>query len=609
MALNNISGVTTIVTLDGKNIRYTNLVLEQGFNRHHTFSITLHHEALEPFWMSNSRQVFALAGKDVQITFVHKTTGEQNIFSGIVRRVTYAGKNGVHNNIILHGGSITLKMDGNPTMDSFTDRMLKMIVNDAVKHSGNGVEVVVKPIFDGKIDYLCQYGETCFNFLDRLSRMYGEWFYYDGRQIRFGKPDSLGMVDLVYDVHLRKIELSVQVVPHTVDMYEYLQQNGDKFETLVSPTEQETGGYAHIAFTRSGEFFPTEGMVPSRVPVSSRRELWKTVANNERMRAISEMLVVDGESDDCRVGIGKMVEISLPQTMKGDIRSVGEFLIGKVMHRADMVGNYSNTFTGYTKYAGCVPPEPASFPSAGPQLAVVADNADPEGKGRVKVKFHWQQDGYKSTNWIRVQTPDGGTSEAAGTRGFTFVPELNDQVMIGFEYNSPDRPYVMGSMFSMDVGKGGGDGNKCKSLVTRSGISISLDDGTGSVAIKDKNGADSMVTLDGEGNITITSKESITLNCGKSTITMNKEGDIGINGENLFAGGVTSVDLAAGVGVNGDGGDVSGFHADGNEVSAFSKGDANIAAEKNVSVFGKSDVTIAAKGELIARGESKIGIN
>lgn len=47
MALTNISGVTTIVTLDGKNVRYTNLVLEQGFNRHHTFSITLHHEALD----------------------------------------------------------------------------------------------------------------------------------------------------------------------------------------------------------------------------------------------------------------------------------------------------------------------------------------------------------------------------------------------------------------------------------------------------------------------------------------------------------------------------------------------------------------------------------
>lgn len=525
-----LNDVITIVSLDGTPVKYTDVVLSQGFNRHHTFTITLHYEAVEPFWMSRPKQVFSYVGKEVQISFQHRVTGVRNLFVGIVSKVTYAGKNGINNTIILHGGSPTLKLDGNPTMDSFTDKTLKMIVNAAVGHSGNGAEVVAKPKFDEKIDYLCQYGESCFGFLDRLSRVYGEWFYYDGRQIRFGKPDSLETVELVYDVHVRKMELSVQAVPHTVGMYEYLRQNGERFDALVKPDDQETGGYAQLALTRSGELFPSEGIVPSPVPVAAQRELLNPVTNFGRRSAISEMLVMDGESVDCRVWIGKIVEISLPQTMNVDIRSTGEFLIGEITHRADMGGRYSNTFKGYTKYAECVPLEPISFPMAGPQLAVVTDNADPEGKGRVKVKFQWQQDGNKSTNWIRVQTPDGGSS-AKGARGFTFVPEKEDQVMVGFEYNSPDRPFVMGSMFSKDVGQGGGEGNKSKSLVSRSGSSLKLDDATGSVRLQDP--GKSSVDMDGSGKTTIDSSEKILMTCGDTSVELNKDGKILINGKEL----------------------------------------------------------------------------
>lgn len=554
-----LNDVITIVSLDGTPVKYTDVVLSQGFNRHHTFTITLHYEAVEPFWMSRPKQVFSYVGKEVQISFQHRVTGVRNLFVGIVSKVTYAGKNGINNTIILHGGSPTLKLDGNPTMDSFTDKTLKMIVNAAVGHSGNGAEVVAKPKFDEKIDYLCQYGESCFGFLDRLSRVYGEWFYYDGRQIRFGKPDSLETVELVYDVHVRKMELSVQAVPHTVGMYEYLRQNGERFDAHVKPDDQETGGYAQLALTRSGEFFPSEGIVPSPVPVAAQRELLNPVTNFGRRSAISEMLVMDGESVDCRVWIGKIVEISLPQTMNVDIRSTGEFLIGEITHRADMGGRYSNTFKGYTKYAECVPLEPISFPMAGPQLAVVTDNADPEGKGRVKVKFQWQQDGNKSTNWIRVQTPDGGSS-AKGTRGFTFVPEKEDQVIVGFEYGSPDRPYVTGSVFSKDVGQGGGEGNKSKSLVSRSGSAVKLDDEKGTVTITDQTG-NNLIVIDGNDTITITSTKNIRLTNGKSFICI-EEDNISISAKNVGIDGEETIILkskdeilgvVAGEGVTGSG--------------------------------------------------------
>ena len=86
------------------------------------------------------------------------------------------------------------------------------------------------------------------------------------------------------------------------------------------------------------------------------------------------------------------------------------------------------------------------LPTTGAQLIIATDNADPDGKGRVKVKFQWQQGSNKSTNWIRVQTPDGRTS-SKGTKRLTFVSEKEGQIIIGVEYSSSDRLYVMNSVF------------------------------------------------------------------------------------------------------------------------------------------------------------------
>ena len=94
-------------------------------------------------------------------------------------------------------------------------------------------------------------------------------------------------------------------------------------------------------------------------------------------------------------------------------------------------------------------------------------------------------------------TPDAGSSDLTKTnRGFVFIPEVGDQVMVGFEYNDPNRPFVMGSMFTGENGAGGDDKNVRKSIVTRGGHTIELDDTKDKekITIKDKDG--SIITFD-----------------------------------------------------------------------------------------------------------------
>ena len=134
------------------------------------------------------------------------------------------------------------------------------------------------------------------------------------------------------------------------------------------------------------------------------------------------------------------------------------------------------------------------FPTAFPEPAVVVDNADPKKQGRVKVRYFWQDpdDTTATTGWMLVQTPDAGSSDAVKkSRGFTFIPEKGDHVMIGFRQGAPSRPFVMGSIYHQDNTNGMAEKNTVKSIVTRSGHTIELNDdeeGDWGITLKDNEG-------------------------------------------------------------------------------------------------------------------------
>ena len=173
---------------------------------------------------------------------------------------------------------------------------------------------------------------------------------------------------------------------------------------------------------------------------------------------------------------------------------------------------YKNRFKAIPATIKALPSPKVRMPLAETQMATVLSNADPQGKGRVRVRMNWQTDGMQ-TGWVRVMTPDGGSSkDVKSNRGFVFIPEVGDQVLLGFRHGDPARPYVLGSLFNGTTGGGGGQGNNCKSLTTRSGSSLKLDDSKGSVTLHDKGGV--KMNFDGDGNSKLTSKATHTVNAG-----------------------------------------------------------------------------------------------
>ncbi|MDQ4020288.1 MAG: VgrG-related protein [Actinomycetota bacterium] len=74
--------------------------------------------------------------------------------------------------------------------------------------------------------------------------------------------------------------------------------------------------------------------------------------------------------------------------------------------------------------------------------AVVTDVRDPRKLGRVKIKFPWLADDYASS-WART------VQISAGPRyGAMILPEVGDEVLVGFEQGDFDSPYVLGGLYN-----------------------------------------------------------------------------------------------------------------------------------------------------------------
>ncbi|MBU7005770.1 phage baseplate assembly protein V [Phosphitispora fastidiosa] len=110
---------------------------------------------------------------------------------------------------------------------------------------------------------------------------------------------------------------------------------------------------------------------------------------------------------------------------------------------------------------------------AGVASAIVTNNKDPDGMGRVKVKFPWREDGDESY-WARVATLMAGNN-----RGSLFLPEVGDEVLVAFEQEDISHPYIIGALWNGQdkPPETNTDGkNNVRKITSRSGHEIIFDD-------------------------------------------------------------------------------------------------------------------------------------
>ena len=270
-------------------------------------------------------------------------------------------------------------------------------------------------------------------------------------------------------------------------------------------------------------------------------------------------MTVSGSSKLAMLKIGQTFLISdNVQNRSGenqDVQQKALKIIG-INHSFDYSQEYSNTFTAVPSSCKYPSYSDANLHAVAPsQRAKVVDNKDEQKLGRIRVQFPWQeiQDKEMKSPWLRIAVPYSGKE-----KGHLFIPEIGEEVMVGFEMDNAERPYIIGALYNGGEGKpdekwaasesDGGTTNNIKAIRTRNGHTI---------LFNDKGDAGLIEIYDNKNNT-----YHITLSADDKKITIYSAGDIEIN-------------------------------ADGS-ISMTAKDNVSIKANSNVSVKADKEVSIQA---------------
>jgi phage baseplate assembly protein V len=163
-------------------------------------------------------------------------------------------------------------------------------------------------------------------------------------------------------------------------------------------------------------------------------------------------------------------------------------------------------------------PQPESM-FLGVAVGVVTNNKDPDGLGRVRLKLPWLSDDLE-TDWARMAVPMAGKE-----RGFYFLPEVDDEVLVAFEHGSPQSPFVVGVLWNgkdKPPEKNSDGKNDVRSIKSRSGHVIRLTDKSGAekIEIVDKSGKNTIAIDTSKNTVTITAEADITLESKTGAVTL-----------------------------------------------------------------------------------------
>jgi len=173
----------------------------------------------------------------------------------------------------------------------------------------------------------------------------------------------------------------------------------------------------------------------------------------------------------------------------------------------------------------------------GLQIGIVTQlENDPAGENRILVRMPIIS-GDEQGIWARVCTLDAGDQ-----RGSFFLPEIGDEVIVGFINSDPDHPVVLGMMNSSakPAPLTAADANNEKGFTTRSKMKFIFNDDKKSVILETPAGKKitvdedaGVIKLEDENSNTITmNPDGIKIESGKDII-LKATGDVKIDGTNI----------------------------------------------------------------------------
>ena len=505
---------------------FISLQIEQNIGKHHRFQMAVELETGSNRYVHNINSSKKWLGESIVVKAANTP-----IFVGVVTNVQLHREGSDFGCIIVSGYSATYRLETAHSCFSWNDRTIGDVVKKLCEQAK--VQLELNPAFKETKDFICQYEESDFDFIRRLAHQYQEWMYFDGTKLIFGKPRKLAdPIRLEYGTTLSSLDIGLQTLARSEQVFSYHSGADREMQRMTPDLAYGHDKLAGEAFRASLGMFSKPARQHALPRISNETELVNYMGRKQAAET-AETHYITAESQVPTLRVGSVISLYssfLERVGNLSEESLGNFIIIEITHEVSQGSYYKNRFKAIPATIKALPSPKVRMPLAETQMATVLSNADPEGKGRVRVRMNWQTDGMQ-TGWVRVMTPDGGSSsDVKSNRGFVFIPEVGDQVLLGFRHGDPARPYVMGSLFNGTTGRGGLEGNHMKSLTTRSGHTIKLNDSLSSLGITIKDIKGNSIHIDSVGDdIIINAKRNITINAGETFTVNAREMEVNID--------------------------------------------------------------------------------
>ncbi|MEM9830654.1 MAG: phage baseplate assembly protein V [Bacteroidota bacterium] len=511
------------VTISGEPVSpLSGIHISQDVHQHHTFEISLTADAFQDTGRAILEQSKKYIGQECHIHFapdLFKGNQSENEFIGIITEVRLNRLSNGTRTVLLQGYSPTVLLEGHPQSRTFAEMKLTEVAESTLEAIPHSLSTQIGTKKSTKaLPYVVQYNESNYAFLQRMAARFGEWCFYNGTEFIFGELPRDGKVELPLVKDLFDLDFSFKVMPINFKVFSYDYLNSVVYESKGSSAQAgNLDDYGKFAADQSSQLFGQEPSTATRQLVVDQQEL-DELSETKKTAVATNLVMMQGTSDNPFLNVGAIINITGETANEQDY---GEFIITSLSHNIGSSLDYQNSFTAVPAELESPPPLAISPPVCEPQSAIVIDNADPDELGRVKVAFPWQDPKSSTgTPWIRVaQTYGGGKSH-----GFYFIPETDTEVLVGFEHNNPEKPFVISSLYNKDFNPSTwfNDKNSMKVIKTRSGNQIHLIDEKDKEKIRifhktdDSPHNEICLEMEGDGKITITSQGDIDIIAAKS---------------------------------------------------------------------------------------------
>ncbi|WP_131537901.1 phage baseplate assembly protein V [Pedobacter nototheniae] len=512
------------VYIDNKKISpILKLNIKQHIGKHNELVMHFKHEVIQEVGLFVIEDAQTLLGRLTEVSIFNSSDPNDHPFQNkfIITEVKLVNDGLAEGVLELKGLSPTILLDGAKHFESFATQNLATLVNTVCKPMESMRTYLINTLkVNPVLEYTSRYNETAWNYLKRLADATGSWIYCNGIGLVFGAAKNEASIPLIYGSDCTKVSMSLLTVPVQSALFDYDASDNLAMKQSAKDYNGNIGSTAQDAYKRSARLYGNESVVPMQT-FQANQEILTEKGKALAASKVASSYLMEAETNNFRLGIGTLVDFEFKRQGESSVHPQMRIVYSE--HDLQANGMYSNHFKAVPAGAETPPKLDFEQPVTFPMLAKVVANTDPLNQGRVQVQFmgwvHDQKSRYEKqiTDWIRVLSPDAGSSNLVGqNRGFVFVPEINDQVMVDFENGNPDRPFVTGSAFHGKIAAGGGGKNHLKTIITRSGAKIQLDDtdNKGSIYIEDPSG--NTWYMDGIGNIEVNAPKNITINAGNN---------------------------------------------------------------------------------------------